>query len=107
MVAISFVEPDGTRKEAVAAESVSVMSVARANGIGGILAECGGNMACGTCHVYVQQSYFSRIPEPEEMEDQMLDATASARQPNSRLSCQIIITAALDGVEITCPESQI
>lgn len=106
MVPIIFVQPDGNRKSVFAVEGNSVMMAARANNIDGILAECGGNMACGTCHVYVAKAYLDLIPPPEVLEDQILDATASERLPNSRLSCQIIVTHALENLEVTCPESQ-
>ena len=82
------------------------MRAAVMNGLDGILAECGGSLACGTCHVYVEPSQLARLPPPSAVEDEMLDMTASERRPNSRLSCQIVMSDALDGLVLHLPERQ-
>lgn len=104
---IVFVHPDGVREELDIAEGTSVMQGATAQGIDGIVAECGGNCMCATCHVYVEPSQLALLPAMSEEEDALLDGTASDRQPNSRLSCQITVTQALDGLVVNLPERQV
>ena len=104
---IVFVHPDGVREELEIDEGTSVMQGATAQGIDGIVAECGGNCMCATCHVYVEPSQLALLPAMSEEEDALLDGTASERQPNSRLSCQITVTQALDGLVVNLPERQV
>lgn len=85
----------------------SVMEGAIANGVDGIVAECGGSAMCATCHVYVREEFVGLLPPVGEIEDTMLDLTACERRANSRLSCQIKMTDALNGLTIEMPESQI
>jgi ferredoxin, 2Fe-2S len=105
MPRIIFVEPDGVRHAVEAQVGVSVMETARRFGVRGIVAQCGGACACATCHVYVAPSWMAKLPPREEMEEGMLESAWEPRA-NSRLSCQIHVTAALDGLEITVPERQ-
>ena len=107
MPTIVFVHPGGAREELEIAEGTSVMQGATSNGIDGIVAECGGNCMCATCHVYVEPSQLALLPAMSEEEDALLDGTASERKPNSRLSCQIKVTAALDGLAVNLPERQV
>ena len=107
MPKIVFVHPDGAREELDIAECTSVMQGATAQGIDGIVAECGGNAMCATCHVYVDEDQLTLLPKITEEEDALLDGTASERRPNSRLSCQIPVTAALDGLVVELPERQV
>jgi 2Fe-2S ferredoxin len=81
------------------------METAIKNGIPGIEAECGGACSCSTCHVYVGEGWREATGEPAPMEEDMLDFAVDVR-PNSRLSCQIKITEALDGLVVTTPERQ-
>ena len=104
---IVFVHPDGSREELDIAEGTSVMQGATARGIDGIVAECGGNCMCATCHVYVEPSQLALVPAMSEEEDALLDGTASDREPNSRLSCQISVTDELDGLTVNLPERQV
>jgi ferredoxin, 2Fe-2S len=104
---IVFIHPDGVREELEIDEGTSVMQGATSQGIDGIVAECGGNCMCATCHVYVEPSQLSMLPPMSEEEDALLDGTASERQPNSRLSCQIQVTPELDGLTLTLPERQV
>ncbi len=84
----------------------SLMQAAVAANVAGIDADCGGLMTCGTCHVYVREPHASKLPPPSDDEQGMLDFTAEPRQPNSRLSCQIDLTEALDGLTVDLPASQ-
>jgi 2Fe-2S ferredoxin len=85
----------------------SVMRAAVSHRIRGIAAECGGNGICATCHVYVEEAWLKRLGPISEDEDALLDSTASARLPSSRLSCQIRVTPALDGLTLRLPERQV
>ncbi len=84
----------------------SLMQAAVANDVNGIAADCGGMLTCATCHVYVREPFASRLELPTADEDGMLGFTASPRQPNSRLSCQIKLTPELDGLAVDLPEKQ-
>jgi 2Fe-2S ferredoxin len=84
----------------------SLMEAAVAANVEGIAADCGGLMTCATCHVYVREPFASRLPPPQADELGMLEFVASPRKPHSRLSCQIELTAALDGLTVDLPPSQ-
>jgi 2Fe-2S ferredoxin len=84
----------------------SLMQVAVANGVEGIEADCGGTMSCATCHVYVREPFLAQLPVMAADEDSMLDFTAALRKPSSRLSCQVALTEALDGLTVDLPETQ-
>jgi 2Fe-2S ferredoxin len=105
MPKIVFTGPGGRRREIDAPPGITLMEAARQNGVDGIVAQCGGACACATCHVYVDPAWLGRLQPPEEMEEGML-GTAWEPRTNSRLSCQIHITADLDGLEVTVPQRQ-
>lgn len=84
----------------------SVMQLATAQGVSGIVGECGGSAMCATCHVYVEPSWLGRLSAPLSTELEMLECTASERRPESRLSCQIKLSAELDGLALHLPETQ-
>lgn len=105
MPKITYIAFDGTETTVDAKEGMSVMQSAVNNGIAGIVAECGGACSCATCHVHVEQEWFDKLPEAQAMENEMLDFVMSP-QPTSRLSCQIKVTADLDGLVVHTPESQ-
>jgi 2Fe-2S ferredoxin len=84
----------------------SLMQAAVAANIDAIEADCGGMMTCATCHVYVREPFLAQLPAMTEDEDSMLDFTASPRLANSRLSCQIPLTEAMDGLTVDLPASQ-
>lgn len=84
----------------------SVMEIAVRNGLPGIVAECGGSLACSTCHVYVRDEGLGSLPPLGEMEDEMLDGTIAERRDNSRLSCQLVLSAD-DHPHVETPESQV
>ena len=105
MPKITYIAFDGTETTVDAKEGMSVMQTAVNNGVDGIVAECGGACSCATCHVYVDEGWFDKLPEAQAMEKEMLDFVMSP-QPTSRLSCQIKVTAELDGLVVNTPESQ-
>jgi 2Fe-2S ferredoxin len=105
MVQINFVDHTGTTRTVEAEEGSTVMEAAIRNAIPGIEAECGGACACATCHVYVDDAWRAKTGEPTPMEEDMLDFGFDVR-PNSRLSCQIKVTADLNGLVVSTPERQ-
>ena len=105
MPKITYISHSGAQQTVDTSVGMTVMRAAVANGVDGIDADCGGACACATCHVYVDQAWFDKIPAPGATESDMLDFVQD-RQPNSRLSCQIEVTAALDGLVVTTPASQ-
>lgn len=107
MPKVTFVSADGAGTTVVDCDSgTSVMRAAQINGVAGVYAECGGQLACATCHVYVSEDDADRLSAVSEDEDEMLEATASDRLPNSRLSCQIILSDELPEVRVQLPEFQ-
>lgn len=106
MPKITFISADGQVHEVNAPEGLSVMEAAVQNLVPGIDADCGGQCACATCHVYVVDGWFDKVgPAQADNERQMLDLTDD-RQDNSRLACQITVTAALDGLVVKTPFAQ-
>ncbi|GAA4415559.1 2Fe-2S iron-sulfur cluster-binding protein [Quisquiliibacterium transsilvanicum] len=105
MPRITFIEHDGTAHQVDAANGQSLMRAAVDNGVPGIDADCGGECACATCHVYVEPDWLARTGQRSEMEQSMLGFAAVA-QDNSRLSCQITVTDALDGLVVRMPDGQ-
>ncbi len=106
MPRVTFVSRDGARRDFDAAKGDSIMRVALTNGVDEIVAECGGSLACGTCHVYVEPSQLNLLPPIDVSEDDMLGFVASERRDNSRLSCQILMSEALDGLVVYLPLRQ-
>ncbi|UPK36206.1 (2Fe-2S)-binding protein [Bradyrhizobium sp. 186] len=107
MPAITFIHPDGKSDRVETSDGESAMQAATRHGLDGILAECGGNAMCATCHVYVDEGWLARLPAIADDEDALLDGTATERLPASRLSCQIMITSELDGLVLRLPERQV
>jgi len=107
MPAITFIHPNGKHERVDTADGESVMLAATRHGLDGIVAECGGNAMCATCHVYVDESWLARLPSMGDEEDALLEGAAAERLVNSRLSCQIKLTAQLDGLVLRLPERQI
>jgi ferredoxin, 2Fe-2S len=103
---ITYIEPSGDAITLAVPDGWSLMQGAIANGVDGIVGECGGSCACATCHCYVEEARAGELAAPAENELAMLDSVAAERRPNSRLACQIKATAALDGLRITLPEAQ-
>ncbi|MCA0407125.1 MAG: 2Fe-2S iron-sulfur cluster binding domain-containing protein [Proteobacteria bacterium] len=105
MTKITFVAHDGSSRVVDAQNGMSVMEAAIKNGVPGIEAECGGACACATCHVYVDEAFAAKIEPASSMENDMLDF-ASDVKPTSRLSCQIKVSDAIDGLVVHTPERQ-
>lgn len=106
MPSVTFIHPDGRRQTVEIQIGKSVMQGAVLAGIDGIVAECGGELVCATCHVFVQ-SGTDALSEKSSLEDEMLDFTATPRRDTSRLSCQLKMTDDLDGLVVELPEAQI
>jgi len=102
---ITYIQPDGSENVVEAKAGWSVMEGAIKNRVRGIDADCGGACACATCHVYVDEAWIDKTGSPSAMEESMLDF-AEGVQDNSRLSCQIKVTDALDGLVVRLPVSQ-
>ena len=105
MPKIKYIEHNGKEHEIDIQNGLTVMEGAVQNDIPGIDADCGGSMACATCHVYVKEDWFDKINKKNEGEDDMLDQAYEPKK-NSRLSCQIIVSDDLDGLVVDMPEKQ-
>ncbi len=105
MPKITYKDSQGGNKTIEVDNGLSVMEGAIQNEIPGIDADCGGSMACATCHVYVDDIWLNKIPKAEEAEVDMIDMAFEPKK-NSRLSCQIIVSDELDGLIVTTPEKQ-
>ncbi len=107
MAKVTYVQFDGTRHTVDVKEGLSIMQGAIEHGIDGIVAECGGACACGTCHVYVDPAWSERAGSPEALERETLTFAAAEMRPTSRLSCQITVSSELDGCVVYLPERQV
>ena len=105
MAQITYVEHNGKSHTIDVKNGLTVMEGAVQNNVPGIDADCGGSMACATCHVYVKEDWFNKLPKKEDGEEDMLDM---AFEPNkfSRLSCQLTVTDELDGMVVKMPSKQ-
>ncbi len=106
MPKVVFVLADGTQTGVDARVGDSVMLAATQNGIDGVVAECGGNLSCATCHVWVDAEFVEQVGTPDDMEEDLLDLAVSERRAGSRLSCQIAVTEDLDGLTVEIPPEQ-
>ena len=106
MPKITYIEYNGKSHQIDVANGLTVMEGAIQNNIPGIDADSGGSMACATCHVYVKEDWFNRLPKKENGEEDMIDM---AYEPNkfSRLSCQITVSDEIDGLVVNLPEKQV
>ena len=105
MPTITFIQADGNSQEVNAEIGSSLMQAAVDNVVEGILAECGGSCSCATCHCYIEKSWVDKVVPASEMEKDLLDCVTDP-EDNSRLSCQVIITDAHDGLMVHLPVSQ-
>jgi 2Fe-2S ferredoxin len=106
-IKVTFVQPDGTEKTITdGAVGESLMELARANGVEGILGDCGGGCACATCHCYVDAEWMDVVGKPDDIEEMTLDMVSDVHKPNSRLSCQIRLSEAMDGLRMTVAPSE-
>ena len=106
MPQITFIDVDAKVTRVDAALGATAMEIARSNGVRGIVAQCGGECVCSTCHCYVADEWFARLPTMREDEANLIEF-AWRPKPNSRLACQITITDALDGLVLYVPERQL
>jgi len=105
-VTLNLHTADGPAQHITGRTGKSLMQAVVAAGMDGIAADCGGCLTCATCHVFVDAAWAARLPAPSTDEVAMLDMTATPREANSRLSCQIELTAALDGLTVRLPATQ-
>ncbi len=105
MPKINYQDNQGNSKIIDVENGLTVMEGAIQNDIPGIDADCGGSMACATCHVYVEEKWLDKLPKAEEAEVDMIDMAFEPKK-NSRLSCQIIVSDELDGLKVTTPSQQ-
>ncbi len=105
MPKIIYRDLEGGSKTVEVENGLTVMEGALQNEIPGIDADCGGSMACATCHVYVEENWFNKLPKAEDAEIDMIDMAFEPKR-NSRLSCQLIISKDLDGLIVTTPKKQ-
>ena len=105
MPKITYITVDEKKYEVDVQNGLTVMEGAVQNDIPGIDADCGGGMACATCHVYVKESWLDKLPKKEDGEEDMLDMAFEPKK-NSRLSCQIIVSDEMDGLEVNIPSKQ-
>jgi 2Fe-2S ferredoxin len=105
MLKITFIQPDDSEQVVETEPGMTLMEAAKLHNIPGIEAECGGACACATCHVYVDEAWRDKTGSPSQMEEDMLDFAFDVRE-QSRLSCQIKLTAELDGLKVRVPPKQ-
>ncbi len=106
MAKIKYIEHNGKEHIVEVQNGLTVMEGAVQNDIPGIDADCGGSMSCATCHVYVKEDWYNKLPKKEMGEDDMLDQAYEPKS-NSRLSCQIMVSDDLDGLSVYMPEKQV
>ncbi len=106
MAKITYIEHNGKNHTIDVTNGLSVMEGAVQNNIPGIDADCGGSMSCATCHVYVKEEWFNKLPKKEDGEEDMLDMAFEPKKI-SRLSCQILVSDELDGLIVNLPEKQV
>jgi 2Fe-2S ferredoxin len=107
VAAVTYVSSEGVAETVQGSVGTTIMQTAVARGVDGIVGECGGNLMCATCHVYVRPEWVERLPALAEEEDEMLEDTMCPRKDNSRLSCQLVLANELDGIVVDLPEEQI
>lgn len=103
---VVFVRADGAKQDATAEVGQSLMQIARANLVPGVVAECGGELSCATCHVFIDEHWAPQLPEKSADEEDMLEVAAAEPTDHSRLSCQVEFTPELDGIVVTIPDVQ-
>ncbi|WP_226553860.1 2Fe-2S iron-sulfur cluster-binding protein [Celeribacter naphthalenivorans] len=106
MPMITYIEASGKTHEIDVPVGHTVMEGGRNAGVEGIVAECGGSCSCSTCHVYVAPEWVAQLPSRDEMEEDMLDFAIEVDAERSRLSCQLRVTEAFDGLVVTVPSEQ-
>ncbi len=107
MPIINFIDHSGNAHAAAAEAGMNLMEIAVEHDIDGILGECGGHCVCATCHCYIDESWAESVPARSSIEENMLECAADPVHANSRLSCQITVNDALDGLVVRLPEHQV
>jgi 2Fe-2S ferredoxin len=107
MPSVTYIHSNGERTEAEVPDGQNLMMAATGHDIEGIVGDCGGVMSCATCHVIVDDAFAGLLPAMTDTENQMLDYTAMPREPGSRLACQIVMHAALDGMAVRIADPQL
>ncbi len=107
MPVVVFIDPDGVRQSVEADPGQSVMEAAIASDVAGVVGQCGGSLACASCHVYVQDPWTQQVGGPSDMENDMLDGAMAERRPESRLSCQLQMREDLDGLTVEVAPEQL
>ncbi len=105
-ISLVFIDANGAQQNVQARSGQSLMKAAVGADVPGIAADCGGTLSCATCHVLLAPDWLARLPAPSSDEQAMLELTASPRQPGSRLSCQVVLTEALNGMPVQLPATQ-
>lgn len=106
MPSVTFIDHEGNEQVVEAEVGETLMEVANNNGVEGIVAECGGSCACGTCHCFIAAEWQSKMPEVSNLEKETIECAVEGTD-DSRLSCQVTITADLDGMVVRLPEDQL
>jgi 2Fe-2S ferredoxin len=107
MPQITYIQPDGERRSIAVNPGATVMLTAVANGVEGIVAECGGAAMCATCHIYLDEASQPLVPPVSEVENEMLASAAAGRRENSRLSCQIAMPMDVNEISVHIPTHQV
>ena len=107
MAQIKFIQHSGRFEIVDLQVGENLMKGAMANGVEGFLGQCGGSCSCATCHCYVDEARLGDLPEPAELELDMLEFVCAERRKGSRLACQMVVSARIDGLTLTLPLSQI
>ena len=107
MSRVIYIHSNGERSEADVPDGQNLMLAATGHDIDGIVGDCGGVMSCATCHVIVEEPFVEQLPPVGDTENQMLDYTAAPREPGSRLACQVVMNAALDGISVRIADPQL
>ncbi|RZL87751.1 MAG: (2Fe-2S)-binding protein [Variovorax sp.] len=107
MPIVNFILPDGRQQGLEVDNGTSLMRAATSAGIDSIVGDCGGNLACATCHVYVEPAHHGWLEPPEARESEMLEYTAAPRLENSRLCCQIVMREKLEGLTVRVADPQL
>lgn len=106
MITIHFYDSQGTKTSIEAPTGISLMKAAQAENVEGIAADCGGVLTCATCHVFIRSAFEKQVGPAHDEESSILEFAVIPPRSNSRLSCQVILTEALDGLEVDLPERQ-
>ncbi len=106
MISITFIDHQGSPQQVQAEPGQSLMEVAVSQQLAGIVGECGGGMACGSCHLYIDEGWQQLTGSPSDLELCMIEVSTNFR-PSSRLGCQVTVTTEMDGLVVRTPKDQL